>query len=126
MTLQGCYDFTLLVSLHLDYTDVSIRTTNSDIPSILVDADTECYSIPAVNLHDLLYHPDVPSLEDTVGVTRCYVVAAHRELSILDRIEMSVEGLDSEACSHVPDGQRAIGTTRHEEVSVGLEGQGVY
>lgn len=86
MALECSYDISLLVALHLYNTDVRIRATNSDIPGILVNGDGESNGVSTIDLHNLLYHSDVPSFENTIRIARSDVVASDGELSILDRI----------------------------------------
>ena len=51
---------------------------------------------------------------------------ANRELRILNRIQMTVESLNSQTRAHVPYGKCAIGTPRDEKVRIGLESQRVH
>lgn len=76
--------------------------------------------------HDLLDHSNVPDLENTIRVARTDVLSANRELSVIDGVQMAVESLHSQACSHIPDGQGAISGATHEEVGEGLEVKAVY
>jgi len=86
VALESSNDISLLVALHLYNTDIRIRATNSDKSGILVNSDGECDGVSAIDLHNLLYHSDVPSFQDTVRVARCNIVSANRELSVLDSI----------------------------------------
>jgi hypothetical protein len=103
MSLKSSYDVSLFVALHLYNTDIRIRATNSDKSSVLIDGNGECDGISAIDLHNLLNHSDIPGFEDTVGIARCNIMASDRELRVLYSIEVTVEGLNSETRSHVPN-----------------------
>ncbi len=116
----------LLVAHHLHDADVGVRAADGAVPGVLVDGHGERDGVPAVDLHELLDHADVPGLQDAVRVAGGDVVAAHAELGVLDGVQVPVEGLDGQACAHVPDREGAVRGTRDEKVRVGLERERVY
>ena len=103
MALECGDNLALLVSLHLHHADVSIGATNGYIACVSVESNALSYCVARVDLHYLLDHADVPGLEQTVGIARSNVVAAHREYCILNCIQMAVECLHSEPRTHVPN-----------------------
>ena len=104
-----CGDYlSLFVAHHLHHADVRIGAADRAVPRVLVDGDGERDGVPAVDLHELLDHADVPGLQDAVRVAGGDVVPAHTELGVLDRVEVAVEGLDGETRAHVPDGECAV------------------
>ena len=60
-------------------------------------------SVSAVDLEELLDHPDVPYLDHAIGVRGGDVLASDGELSIVDGVQMTVESLHSEARAHIPN-----------------------
>ena len=108
MSLQRSDDLSLLVPLHLHHPYVGVGAAHSDISRVPVECDALRDGIARVDLHDLLDHADVPGLEQPVRVARGDVVAAHRKDGVFNRIQVTVEGLDSETSAHVPDGKGAV------------------
>lgn len=60
------------------------------------------YGVAYIHCQQLLDHTDVPDLHYTVRVACRYVLASDREHGVINGIEMSIEGLNSETRSHIP------------------------
>lgn len=114
-----------LATLHIDELDVTIAASNSNLLACLVELATVGDRITGVKVDDLLHHPDVPDLDDTVRVTGADVLATDGECTVIYSVEMTEESLNGQTRAHVPDGDGAIGATTDEEVGEGLEVQTV-
>ena len=100
MSLQFRSNFALL---HIDHANLTVRAANSHNLCVLIEGNRVCDVLASVDGKHLLHHSDVPDLHNSVGVARRDVLASDRELSVVDRVQMTVEGLNSEASPHVPD-----------------------
>jgi len=114
-----------LVVLKVDDPDFTIAATDNQLLATLVECAAVCDDIAHVNRTNLLYSADVPNFDDAIGVSRSDVLATDGELGVVDGIQVSVESLDSESTSHIPNADSTIGRSCDEEVREGLEVQSI-
>ena len=116
-------DFASLIDV--DHSYFAICTANCKHFSRLVESTTVSCDITDIDSRDFLDHADVPDFHDTVRISRDDVLTTNTELGIINSVEMAVESLHSQACSHVPNGQSLVGWTTDEEVCERLESKAI-
>jgi len=88
---------------YVNHANVSVRASNCYGFGIFIEGATVSDDITDVNSHDFLDHSNIPDLENTIRVTRTNILSTDRELSVINRVQMSIEGLYSKSSSHIPD-----------------------
>jgi hypothetical protein len=94
-------DFTALIDVN--HSDLSICAANCKHFSCLIESAAVSCDIANIDGRDFLDHADVPDFYDTVGVSGGDVLTTNAELGIINSVEMTVESLHRQACSHVPN-----------------------
>ena len=92
-----------LLTFNIDKFDVTIAASDRHLLTCLIELANVCNCIACVNVDNLLHHTDVPNFDDTVRVTGRDVLSTDREATVIDRIQMTEECLDCEACTHIPN-----------------------
>jgi len=94
--------------LNVDHLDLCIRATDSQELASLVESAAVRNSVSSVHGGNLLHHADIPYFDDSVTVCRADVLTSNRELSVIDGVQVTVEGLHGEPSPHVPNGKSLV------------------
>jgi len=73
-----------------------------------------------MNLH-FLHHSDVPYFYNSIWVARADQGTTNGKIGIVDWVQMTVESLNGQSCSHIPNAYRFVAATWNKEISPGLE-----
>ena len=79
--------------LNVYHFDLCITAPDSQALRRLIEGQSVCNSISSINTEQLLDHPNIPHFDNTVRVTGGHVLATDGEHTVIDGVQVSVEGL---------------------------------
>ena len=118
MSFEGNFQFVqrLIVDFNLSFIKTHSNYTSRSIKSYCIGSvwsGVECFFF--------FDHSDVPNFGNSVWVASCYFVSLEVESTIIYWIVVSIEGLDTETCFHVPERNCFVGTGSCYYIGIRLE-----